>query len=140
MPVSHLLAFLKVLEKNMHKPVYGYLNNNKLLYAISFGLRNHSNIDANSQFVDNALTSFDQNKYTTRVLLDISKAFSIIDHNSLHRKIDTYGIRGQSVTWFESYYCERKHFTTYQSRNFCLCDISGGVTEGQILIRLLFII
>ena len=78
-PVSILPAFLKVLEKNIHKPVYGYLNN-KLLCATfhSVFANNHSRIAAISQFVDDALTSFDQNKYTTGVFLDISKAFDII--------------------------------------------------------------
>ncbi len=44
-------------------------------------VKNHSTMDAVTQFMHDALNSFDQNRYTMGVFLDLSKAFDIIDYN-----------------------------------------------------------
>ncbi len=54
--------------------------------------------------------------------------------------MDTYGIRGQALRWFESYLRSRKHFVSYQGKNSTLYNISCVIPQGSILGPLLFII
>ncbi len=49
-------------------------------------VKNHSTMDAVTQFMHDALNSFDQNRYTMGVFLDLSKAFDVIDYNLLYSR------------------------------------------------------
>ena len=49
-------------------------------------------------------------EYVIGVFLDFSKAFDTVDHDILLRKLHHYGIRGNTVRWFESYLKNRKQF------------------------------
>ena len=56
---------------------------------------------------DKALEAMDAKKVTLVVLLDLSKAFNIIDHATLLAKLQTLGVSGASLDWFKGYLSER---------------------------------
>ena len=62
--------------------------------------------------VDYLINSFEDNKLTCGILLDISKAFNTIDHNILLSKLDKYGIRGNMLNWFMNYLSNRYKFAS----------------------------
>ena len=46
------------------------------------------------------------------VLVDFKKAFDLVDHNILLRKLKMYGIDNETLQWFTSYLTERQQHVT----------------------------
>ena len=108
-PTSVLSWFSKILERIMYNRVYNYLNDNNLLFRKQFGFRKgHSTDHALIKLIDSIYDSFNQNKYTLGVFIDLSKAFDTVDHNILIDKLNSYGIKNNSFKWFSSYLLNRK--------------------------------
>lgn len=84
------------------------------------------------------------------IFLDMSKAFDMVCHETLLRKLEHYGIRGVAYSWFESYLRGRQQCTEIKK----MCSKTNtqvtfrspyspnyyGVPQGSVLGPLLFII
>ena len=86
------------------------------------------------------LDAFNENKYTLGILIHLSKAFDIVDHDMLLKKLNIYGIKGKSLKWFHSYLTNKKQFIKYCDQNTNLEVLRCGVSQGFILGPLLFLI
>ena len=64
----------------MHNCLYKYLIENNILYSKQFDFENVPSTDhAVVQLVDQITESFEDNKYTLGVFIDLSKGFDTID-------------------------------------------------------------
>ena len=72
--------------------------------------------------------------------LDFSKAFDTVDHIILIRKLERFGIRGNSLRWFESYLSNRYQYVSIGSSLSQCLPILTGVPQGSILGPLLFLL
>ena len=88
--------------------------------------------------------SFNDKSYFIGNFIDLSKAFDTVDHKSLLKKLQYYGIKGKNLSWFESYLTGRKQYI-----NFEINDTNGktdllkmicGVPQKLILRPLLVMI
>ena len=103
-PVSLLTTISKILEKIMYNRVYSFLQATGQIYNNQYGFQaNHSCEHAVGQVIGSVVKGLENHHYVACVLLDLSKAFDTIDHEILLQKLELYGIRGQSLSWFESY-------------------------------------
>ena len=108
-PISLLLTISKLLEKIIYKRTYSFLSETNQLYQSQYGFHNnHSCENAVSELKGHILKRRELNESTACVLLDLSKAFDTINHDTLIKKLELYGIRGVALHWFRSYLSDRK--------------------------------
>ena len=67
--------------------------------------------------------------------MDLSKAFDTIDHKILIRKLYSYGIRGQALSWFKDYLYNRQQYVAYKTHESPKQNINCGVPQDQFSVR-----
>ena len=140
-PISILSFFSKIFEKLMYNIVNNFLYKNEVMYKYQFGFRKiHSTQHAIITLVDRITSSLDSGDLVIGVFLDLKKAFDTVDHHILIKKLFSYGIRGNTLKWFQSYLTDRSQFVTYDGIESKVLPIQYGVPQGSILGPLLFII
>ena len=88
-PVSPLMTISKVLEKIMYQQVYGFLIKNDALYDSQYRFRSKRSCEhAIQEMVGHLLQAKNENKHSTGIFLDLSKAFNMLDHTVLLRKLE----------------------------------------------------
>ena len=73
-------------------------------------------------------------------LIDFSKAFDMVEHTILLRKLEHYGIQGLAFKWMTSNLKNRSQFVSLSGENSSIKHMQYGVPQGSILRPLLFII
>jgi hypothetical protein len=72
--------------------------------------------------------------YLSRVLfLDLKKAFDTVDHHILLSKLKLYGIRGNSLKWFDSYLKGRNQICSVNGKMSAAREIGCRVPQGSNL-------
>ena len=103
--------------------------------------RKCSTNQATTSLISNIVDAIEKKKSVLGIFLDISKAFNTIDHTILMLKLNNYGVRGESLNWFERYLSNRSQIVEYAGvTSSNQLNISSSVPQGSILAPLLFII
>ena len=140
-PISILPCFSKLLEKCIFNRIYSFLCNNNILSKCQYGFRrNHSTAHALMDLQDKIISAIDNNNFGLGIVMDLSKAFDIVDHEILLYKLKHYGIRGNALKWFNSYLNNRSQYTFFANCSSNHSPIKHGVPQGSILGPLLFLI
>jgi hypothetical protein len=71
--------------------LYKFLQDNKMLFEFQSGLLDYIQCTSNNT----------KSLYTGMIMLDLQKAFDMVDHNILCSKLNVMGVN--SVEWFRSY-------------------------------------
>ena len=58
-------------------------------------------------FQDNISAAIDCNEYSLGILIDTAKAFDMVNHGLLLKKLENLGVRGIALTCFQSYLANR---------------------------------
>ena len=115
----------------MYNRLYSHLIENDILYDKQFGFqKEHSTEHAILQLTNQILQSFEQDKFTIGVFIDLSKAFDTVDHNILLKKLSLYGVRNNNLKWFKSYLSNRKQFISTDQGNTDMETITCGVPRA----------
>ena len=109
--ISVLPCFSKILERVIYNRLYKYLTDQKILHPLQSDFRKgHSTTEhAIAQLVYQIYESFENNNYTVRIFVDLSKALGTVDHTILLKQLEINGITGANLAWFISYRTNRKH-------------------------------
>ena len=137
--ISLLHILSKVSEKLAHRQFVDYINTNKQLSEHQSGNRKlHSIETALLHVTDDFLMSIDKSEVSALVLLDMSKAFDSIRHDSLLRKQQQIGITSSSLEWFHSYLTGRSQRVRIMDTVSASLPLKYGVPQGSILGPVLF--
>lgn len=142
-PISLLPAFSKILEKIMYKKVVSFLESNNLLNEHQYGFRpKHSTIHPIIHLLNHCadVNNKSNKEFTLAIFCDLSKAFDVIDHEILLKKLNTYGLRGNVNKWFRNYLSNRSQYVDLEGEKSPRNNIFCGVPQGSILGPLLYLI
>ena len=89
--------------------------------------------------IENIQTRLVDNKFAVGVFLDLEKAFDMVDHEILIRKIEHCRVRGIAKDWLCSYLANRKQIVSVNNHNSAIQTISTEVPQGSVLGPLLFL-
>ena len=140
-PISLLTSFSKIYEKLMHCRILKFLDSNNSLYEMQYGFRpgrscEHALLNAQNILLE----SLSKRRISLLLLIDFSKAFDMVEHSTLLKKLEHYGIRGLALKWMQSYLSNRKQFVSINGSCSTTKTMEFGVPQGSILGPLLFII
>ena len=140
-PISILTIFSKLFEKLYYNRLIKFVNNHNILHPHQFGFRsNYSTRDAIAHVISSLMSKINSNQHTALALLDLKKAFDLINHKLLLDKMHHYGIRELPLAWMSSYLNNRSQKTKVNNILSGQKPISAGVPQGSILGPLLFIL
>ena len=140
-PVAILPVWSKLLERAVFVQIIEYFESNNLLHANHHGFRAHHNTTtALLQMYDTWVEAMDRGEASGVVLLDMSAAFDMVDHNLLIEKLLLYGFDNASAAWIKSYLSDRKQTVCIDGTCSPLLSLEYGVPQGSIIGPLLYII
>ena len=86
------------------------------------------------------MACIDKGDIVGSIFIDFRKAFNLVDHKTLIRKLSTYKCSQSSLQWFISYLESRQQTIDYGHGTSRLSFIKSGVPQGSILGPLLFLL
>ena len=114
---------------------------NNLITPSQYGfIPGKSTVDALQRTVDNLYSAFDDGMVSVGICLNLTKAFDSLDRRILCRKLEFYGVTGQSLAWFHSYLARRKQHVRYRNILFEARNNNYGVPQGGCISAFLFLI
>ena len=102
-PISILPTISKIFEKHVNKHLMNYLNKYKLIHESQSGFRKkHSCQTALVELIDQLMTCIDKGDLIGSLFIDFRKAFDVVDHEILMKKLALYKINDihVSLNWF----------------------------------------
>ena len=116
------------------------LTSHKLLHSTQSGFRpNHSCETALLQMVNKFLEAINSSQIIGMVMVDFRKAFDLVDHTLLLKKLRHYKLSDKTINWFSSYLLGRKQKVVINNIESRVENVLCGVPQGSILGPLLFL-
>ncbi|KXJ08305.1 putative RNA-directed DNA polymerase from transposon BS [Exaiptasia diaphana] len=138
-PISLLPALSKVAEKIALNDYNSYLTKmNKLTHHQSGNRKYHSTETLGLLVTGDIYRAMDEKKLTAMILIDLSKAFDSICHNTLLFKLKNLGTSPTAIKWFASYLTDRQQSTRVGTSLSDQLTVTHGVPQGSILGPMLF--
>ncbi len=140
-PISLLSCIGKLMERCIHKHLYNFIADNKILTSFQSGfIKGDSTVNQLVYVYNDICKALDDGKEVRAVFCDISKAFDRVWHRGLLFKLSSIGVTGCLYQWFASYLSSRKQRVVYANASSEWSYINAGVPQGSILGPLLFLI
>ena len=140
-PVSLLPLPGKLIEKVAQACMTNFLDNPGVISSKQGGFR--KGFSTASSIADLTNSLFDNmNKGLTSLaaFIDLRKAFNIVNHVILARKLCEYGFRGVNLDWCNNYLSNRSQRTMANSYMSDDLPVTCGVPQGSVLEPLFFIL
>jgi hypothetical protein len=141
-PVTDIVFVSKLAEAAVFDQVADHFSVNKLWHPNHHGFRpNHSTGTALSQLYDLWIRNAETKELTAALLLDLSAAFDVVDHEILLDKLKLYNFSAETISWFKSYLEDRRQTVIIESKLSDPKDVGNqGVPQGSLLGPILFLV
>lgn len=144
-PISILSSFSKFFETAMSIRVTSFVKQCNIISETQHGyLRGKSTQTAIYQFTHSILNLLENNKLALGMFIDLSKAYDCIDRNYLIEKMEMYGIRGNALEWFSSYFSDRQQRVKVakggKTAKSSIVLNNDGIAQGSVIGPLAFLL
>jgi hypothetical protein len=95
----------------MYDRLLSFLMKHDILTNTQHGIMvNKSTETASHSFIESVQEALDRHLHVIGILLDLSKAYYVINQSMLLDKLDSYGVRGSANKRFKSYLTNKTRF------------------------------
>jgi len=138
-PVANLPFLAKVIERIVSRRLMEFLETSGKCSSVQHAYRRfHSCETALLSVLNEAFLAIDDGQVLLLVLLDLSAAFDVVDHNILHSRLQKEGISGDALRWFRHYLSDRSQKIVWTNSTSDSAPLVCGVPQGSVLGPLLF--
>jgi Reverse transcriptase (RNA-dependent DNA polymerase) len=139
-PISLLSSISKVLEKAVACRLVNHLKYNKLLNVNQFGFQEgYSTVHNLLKLTNYVASELNKKNYTVGIFLDLKKAFDVVPHSILLKKLKKLGIGGVALRWFTSYLEGRSQKVEIEGQLSDVELLKISILQGSILGPILFL-
>ena len=134
-PITNLSFVSKVTERVVSNQLHQYLQVNDLYAWMQSAYRpNHSTETALLRVHNDICLALDDNNDFILVLLDLSSAFDMVNHQILLGRLQKrYGVNGTVLDWLESYLSGRMQSVRMGNETSEPVCLKRGVPQGSVL-------
>ena len=131
----------KVTEKVLQQLLACLTEHNLICPSQSTHHPHRSTETALLRITNDILFALDSGNVSLLTFLDLSAAFSTVDHYILLNRLQhMYGISGTALSWFSSYLTNTTQSVTVDDHISHVSRLSYGVPQGSVLGPILFIL
>ena len=128
----------EILERVMCNRLHEFLKSHNLIYDLQFGFRQkHCTFLALIHLIEKIREQLGKGSSSRGIFVDFQKAFDTVDHDILIRKLNYYGVRATTNSWFSSYLENRAKIASIYgyllNLDFILCSVPKGCILGLLL-------
>ena len=141
-PVSNIPFLSKILERIVVNQLNDYLRSNNLCDELQSAYKTCHSTETTMLKVKTDLEQImDSGDAALLVLLDLSAAFDTVDHNVLLTRVEKeLGIKGNALSWLQSYLEDRKQFVAINETHSQSTILDVGVPQGSVMGPILFLL
>ena len=110
------------------------------IYLLSFGIIIYKVLLFIAKLLKKIVGDTDAKKIGLCIFFDLKRAFDLVDHSKLLKKLNYYGIRGISNNSLGSFLEDSNQYFYLNNTSSTVKLVQLGVPQGSILFPLLFII